>query len=71
MAEAKAKHYVKSARFVTVELAAAMMGLSEEAIRKRLQRGIWVEGKQFRKAADGRVWIDTEGIEAWVLAETE
>ena len=71
MAEAKAKHYVKSARIVTVELAAAMMGLSEEAIRKRLQRGIWVEGKQFRKAADGRVWIDTEGIEAWVLAETE
>ena len=71
MAEAKPKTYVKSARFVTIELAATMMGLSEEAVRKRIQRGMWVENKQFRNAADGRIWIDTVGVESWVLAETE
>jgi hypothetical protein len=64
------KVYVRSARFVTVELYATMSGLSEGAIRKRIERGIWVEDKEFRRAADGRVWIDTEGVEAWVLAET-
>ncbi|WPB58598.1 excisionase [Xylophilus sp. GOD-11R] len=69
-APAKAKPYVRAARFVTVELAATIMGLSEEAIRKRLSRGVWLENKQFRRGPDGRVWIDMEGIEAWVLAET-
>jgi hypothetical protein len=69
MSDTEKKVYVRSARFVTIELYAVMSGLSEGAIRKRLERGIWVEGKQFRRAADGRVWIDTEGVEAWVLAE--
>lgn len=70
MNEPKSKPYVKSARFVTIELASLMTGLSEEAIRKRIERGHWVAGKQYRRVSDGRVWIDTEGIEAWVLAET-
>lgn len=59
---------VKSARFVTINLAAKMMGLTPAAVRKRVERGMWAEGKQWRRGKDGRVWIDTEGIERWFEA---
>lgn len=62
--------YVRPARFVTVELAGAITGLGENAVRKRIERGLWVEGKQWRRGPDGRQYIDMEGVEAWVLAET-
>lgn len=59
---------VNSARFVTVALAGAITGLGEAAVRKRIERGIWIEGAQWRRAADGRIWIDMRGVERWVEA---
>lgn len=71
-AEAKAQlPVIQSARFVTVELAATMTGLSDSAVRKRIERGLWIENKEWRRGRDGRIWIDTKGIEAWVLQATE
>lgn len=61
---------VSAARFVTVELAATMTGLTQGAIRKRIERGVWLENKEWRRGPDERVWIDTKGIEAWVLQKT-
>lgn len=52
------------ARFVTIELAEAVTGLSASAIRTKIHRGIWVEGRQWVKR-DGRVLIDLEGYERW------
>jgi putative excisionase DUF1233 len=54
------------ARYVTVELAAKTHGLSPGAIRKRIERGQWIEGREWRRGPDGRVWIDTKGVERWV-----
>jgi hypothetical protein len=59
---------VQPARYVTVAMAAKMTGLSEGAVRKRLERGIWVQNREWRRAPDGRIWIDTEGIRKWVEA---
>lgn len=56
------------ARYVTVELAAVMHGLSPGAIRKRVERGQWIEGREWRRGPDGRVWIDTKGVERWIEA---
>ncbi|QIL69593.1 excisionase [Diaphorobacter sp. HDW4B] len=61
---------ITAARFVTVELAAVMTGLSAGAIRKRIERGVWLENKEWRRGPDERVWIDTKGIEAWVLQKS-
>ena len=61
---------VTAARFLTVELFSAMTGLSPGAVRKRIERGVYLEGKQFRRAPDGRVWMDTKGHEQWVARET-
>lgn len=54
------------ARYVTVKKAASMVGLTEEAIRKRVQRGQWLEGREWRRDPLGRIMIDTEGIKRWV-----
>jgi len=56
---------VAPARFVRIRLAAAIMGLTEKAIRRKIERGVWLEGKHWRRA-DGGIYIDTRAVEKWV-----
>jgi hypothetical protein len=53
-------------RFVTVEKFATMSGYTPDAIRSKIKRGDWLEGKVWIKAPDGRILIDTNGYEEWV-----
>ncbi len=53
------------ARFVRIRLAAAITGLTEKAIRRKIERGVWLEGKHWRRA-DGGIYIDTKAVEKWV-----
>lgn len=53
-----------SARFVTIELAALMTGFSPGAIRTKIAKSVWLEGRQWVKR-DGRVLIDMKGYECW------
>lgn len=55
---------IVSARFVTIDLAAAMTGFTPGAIRTKIARSVWIEGRQWVKR-DGRVLIDMRGYEAW------
>lgn len=57
---------VAPARYVTIKGAATAMGLSEGSIRKRLERGIWLENLQWRRAPDSRIYIDMRAVEAWI-----
>jgi len=57
---------VNPARFVTIEMCAAITGLTRSAINKRMGRGYWIEGRQWRRAEDGRIWIDMQEVEKWV-----
>jgi hypothetical protein len=61
---------VASSRFVTVALASAKTGLTEKAIRKKIETGVWVERKEFARAPDGHIMINMEGVEAWVEKAT-
>lgn len=54
------------ARLVTIKLYAQISGKTEGAIRKKIERGIWVEGKQYRRDPEGCIWIITRGVEQWV-----
>jgi hypothetical protein len=56
---------VAPARFVTIELAATVTGLSPGAIRTKIARSVWLEGRQYIKR-EGRVFIDLRGVEKWV-----
>lgn len=57
---------VAPARFVTIDLAAAITGLSPVAIRSKISKGFWVEGREYVRR-DGRVFVDLKGYEKWVL----
>lgn len=54
------------APYVTIKLAAAITGLSEKAIRRKIEDGKWIEGREFRRSPDGGVFISIKGFVAWV-----
>ena len=56
---------VAPSRFVTIELAEAVTGLTASAIRTKIGKGIWLEGRQYVRR-DGRVFVDLRGYEEWV-----
>ncbi len=60
---------IVSSRYVTIELAALMTGFTPGAIRTKITKGVWVEGRQYVKR-DGRVLIDMKGYEAWAEKAT-
>lgn len=54
------------ADYVTIPIAAAMTGYSAKAIRRKIESGVWLEGREFRRAPDGHVLISVKGYESWV-----
>lgn len=63
--ERQAVVQVAAARFVTIDLASGMSGLTEKAIRRMIEDGVWAEGKHYRRR-HGRVFIDMREYELWV-----
>lgn len=55
------------ARFVTIPVAAAITGLTQKAIERKIEKGEWAEGLQYRRR-DGRTFIDIKGYEKWIEA---
>lgn len=54
------------APYVRIRLAAAKTGYSEKAIRRKIESGVWIEGREYRKAPDGSILISMEGYAQWV-----
>lgn len=54
------------ASYVTIPMASAITGYSTKAIRRKIEAGVWVEGREFRRAPDGHVLISVKGYESWV-----
>lgn len=56
---------VKPARYVLLPLAHAITGYSVKAMERKIERGDWIEGKEWVRAPDGRVMLDVLGFEKW------
>lgn len=52
--------------YVTQELAAQLTGYTVKAIERKRIDGIWVEGREWIRAPDGRPLISIEGFRRWV-----
>ena len=52
--------YVRVSRF------AELTGYTEKAARRKMEEGVWTEGKHFRRAPDGSVLINLREYEKWV-----
>ncbi|WNC88810.1 excisionase [Paraburkholderia sp. FT54] len=57
---------VKTAPYVTIALAAIITGLSQKAIRRKIEDGKWVEGREYLRSPDGGIFISMKGFERWV-----
>ncbi len=57
---------VAPASYVTIPLASAITGLTEKAIRRKIEDGKWIEGREFRRSPDGGIFISLKGYERWV-----
>jgi hypothetical protein len=60
-----------SARYLTIPKFAELSGYSTKAIEVKIARGVWLENRQYRRAPDGRVLVDTIGYEKWVEGQLE
>lgn len=54
------------ARYVKLPLFEALTGYTQKAVRRKIEEGYWLEGKEFRRAPDGHILIDMEGYNKWV-----
>ena len=55
-----------AARFVRIPLASQLTGYTEKAIRRKIEEGVWLEGREYKRAPDGNLLIDMEAYERWV-----
>ena len=53
-------------KWVVIKKLAELTGYTENAIRAKTKRGIWLCGEHWRKAPDGRIHFNLKEIEAWV-----
>ncbi|MBU0589461.1 MAG: excisionase [Gammaproteobacteria bacterium] len=53
------------ARHVTIALASTITGLSAKAIRRKIEDGKWLEGREYNRRDNG-IFIDMRGFDAWV-----
>ena len=61
---------VGPARYVTIALAAMLTGYSVSAIETKIARGVWLEGREWKRAPDGRILVDMRGYEKWAEGQS-
>lgn len=52
--------------WITIARFCAITGYSDDAVRAKMQQGVWREGTLWKKAPDGRVLISQIGYDLWV-----
>lgn len=58
-----------ASQWVLIKRFAEITGYSENAVRHKVKNGTWVEGRIWRKAPDGRIFVNVAEFERWVESE--
>lgn len=53
-------------RYVKPDVFERLTGYTTLAVEKKIQRGVWIIGKQYKKAPDGNILVDLLGYQEWV-----
>ena len=59
-----------TARFVLIPKFCQETGYTRSAVETKIARGVWVEGREYFRAPDGRTLVDMEGFGRWVVGAT-
>lgn len=57
---------IMDVKWVTVKKLEELTGYTDDAIRGKIKKGVWLMGKHWRKAPDNRVLMNFQEIQAWV-----
>lgn len=60
---------VAPAPYVTISLASSLTGYTQKAIRRKIEEGQWLEGREYIHAPDGRILISIRGYQQWAARE--
>ncbi|SOY56799.1 hypothetical protein CBM2592_A90094 [Cupriavidus taiwanensis] len=52
--------------WVRLEKYLEMSGETRDTVMHKRRSGIWAEGREWKTAGDGRIWINTEAVDQWV-----
>jgi len=58
--------HIAPAPSVRIPLAAACTGWTEKAIRRKIEDGKWLAGREYFKTPDGEIMINIKGVQKWV-----
>lgn len=58
-----------SSRYALLKVFCDKTGYTEKAVRRKIEEGIFVEGKHYRKAPDGHIFMSWEEFDKWVEGE--
>jgi hypothetical protein len=50
---------------VTIGKLAELCGYTEDAVRSKIDKGVWLQGKVWLRAPDGRILVSLRGYQAW------
>lgn len=50
---------------VTIKRAAELTGMTEKAIRRKIESGRWRQGAQYHRTPDGCILVDLAGFDRW------
>jgi len=53
--------------FMLVDKFCEFTGYTPKAIELKIERGVWIKGREYFLAPDGRRLISLRGLERWVL----
>jgi len=56
-------------QWVTVKRFSEISGYTPKAIYIKIQRGVWISDIHFRKAPDGRIFLDCAALQSWIKGE--
>ena len=53
-------------RYVVIKKFEELTGYTVSAVQGKIYTGAWREGHEYRRAPDGHILIDLQGVEKWV-----
>jgi hypothetical protein len=55
-----------STRYVRIPKFVEETGYTKRAVQTKIHRGVWLEGRHYRRAPDGSILMNMEEYERWV-----
>jgi hypothetical protein len=52
--------------WVLINKVTELIGYSDDAVRAKIKRGVWLQNIHWRKAPDGRLFFNMQAIQKWI-----